>query len=377
MALEIESPPVYKVAFGGQTIDTLNIESVRWEMDINQHEYGVVRLRSFEPTRLDDLADVPMRIEMGFEHLGTKVKVGYLSFATVEHLQATGESRSRIPAVELHVFGATVVMQSGTQRIWYERNAASVAAELLAGNRMGADVDAHDHVWPLLAQTHESDGSMVVSLAKRIGYHVVADNTTVHFVDPAKAVTHVLSPVPSYRLSENGVPNTYAFEPTYGMRNPEVDNVGLQRSYLDSKGEVQTVLQGRLLTGLGRTPMGFSATRAGTDTPVDSYEEAALANRAQSVENLWTYTATLTMPGDPWLTPGAVVEVSTPIANYSGLWYVRSVRHAVGSKNFITTAELGKDATGTPLRLGGGLRDWRAETSSRLHEGRWVATWAA
>ena len=86
----------------------------------------------------------------------------------------------------MSVLGPTKVMFEGTPKFWSNKSVPSAVRDLAAKNQLGYTGHDHIHLWSALAQTRESDCTIILAFAKRIGWQIYNRYGVVMCYDPVK-----------------------------------------------------------------------------------------------------------------------------------------------------------------------------------------------
>jgi phage protein D len=206
---------------------------------------------------------------------------------------------------------------------------------------------------PRLVQRGESDWSLLVKTASKLGYVVTYHGTNLHVYSPTKALGRGLPYVELTTPSQQNI--GYApgrilefdgeFTPSMGGDNKTVH-------FLDSAGNNFSLSSSELQnSGLTTTSSLWSRISEEEVIPASSYEEAEKA--LISMETLqFSFSAQVTVTGVPFLVPGSIVNISKYQLDFDGVWIVRSVRHVIVRESFFTFLTISRNTLNSdPLRM--------------------------
>jgi hypothetical protein len=336
---------VRNVTFGLGSIESAVVHS-----DEYMHEALTVSLNDVPLNGVSTLPDAPVSFEWGRRPNDLRRFVGYVHTATpTQTVTKTVDHRSaaygRGP-VELRCVGATQVMQSGDGGVWTNRTVPSVAAEIAAKYRLNLRCDPNTYVWPSLGQGMLGDWAWMNELARMIGYVLTVRGTTIYMRDPAALVQRGVFDAPVVAYADQGPRTVSTFSPrlsdrSVGFANYVVDAV----SSLGNPLRYQSADATPTAPPMGTKQIAPRVTRK-ISAAVQDYGGAMITVNAMNRPELWPLQGPLQIAGLARVDAGTCVNVIGVGADYSGLWYVRSVEHTIVPRNawFFSKLQVAKDS---------------------------------
>lgn len=333
--------------------------------------HAVVAARTVMSDQTDLSTGTPVTVSWGGRSIA----------AYVSHVRRSPDPLSG--EVVVYCVGATWPLKSGQHRTWDGYKLSSVVKDVVSPYRLAATVDDLDYPITASQSNGKSDWEFLSQLAVDHGRILVANNTTVHFIDPSKAVRSAtnngkLTPVSMISITADAG----ATSPRGGDTSQRVV-FGLDES-------------GHLLSGSSAPPPpGSRLSVVSSASPftkplaasVGSLAAAAQKVGAETNVNRWGVTAKGSAIGNAYVTCGSLVLLSNTRKvslghGVEGVWAVTKVEHVVAPKRYSMEVELGRDGFGaafprTPLNRQTVTEDGRVKTTPppRILQGRWVSAW--
>jgi phage protein D len=328
-----------------------------------EHEYAVLLFKDWEIS-YDDIAPMsPVTISLftpeGFERSFN----GYVHH--IKPLYSPGER-----SVEIHVIGASYVMKNTSQTIYTNVTADQVLRKIARKYEFSYFAEPHERVFPQIAQAGRTDWQLLVWLAKKVGYTLRAENTSLYFYPLSKDYSENRSSAKSFTLNSVerlGGTNTYSFKPVVGEHlyfDNEEDDVksALAYSGVDRFAQIElqyTKQKAKTSTRKNKTPEQFD--RFAVNTVVPDSEVAKWESEAAEERQRFGYRGHAEVLGDPTIRPDLPIYLKGVGSEYSGYWVVISVEHKIervslNDFTYISNLYLGIDSLGKP-------NSWGAEPS--------------
>jgi hypothetical protein len=284
---------------------------------------------------------------------------------------------------KLVIFGATKVMYEGMPRYWSNKTIPNAIRDLAYRNLLGFSGHDHTHLWKALAQTSESDWTIVNRFARRIGYSVFNRYGVVLCYNPMDLIresgvyTRLVS---GGRLSDAGGDDRNLIEFTPSEKADVIEqNLGIRYGYFTTDGAVQIAASSGKFKGYV-----FEA-----DVVVrDQTESSIYTTTKEILTTNWKQHATARIWGDADLYPGMCVEIVTANTRYlrdkyDGKWLIYAVGHQMDRQQYQSLLYLCRPSstmsvpvtTYRPFWVGGDSRG-RPRPVFTLDQGQWVSSWA-
>jgi len=275
-------------------------------------------------------------------------------YGYVHHHQALSplEGQTGVGNVVRYVLiGTSLPMNQQRTRSWRGVSGSYLARAIAKEHGLRAVVNQSPRVYPYVAQSGNSDFSLLKQLATDVGFRLWVNGATLWFVDPeALLLTPKTRNVPAFSM----VNRTGIADSLLGL---EVVN----GTMVDDGGVLSN------MTAYGFDPRSkrfFKATSGSTDAylqtvsqtaPVESLAEAATTlSASQAASRNWV-TAKARVRGNASLRPGSLIRLggSGVLPDYQGLWLVDSATHSVvlpdqnvvGANNYVTDLQLVRNST--------------------------------
>jgi hypothetical protein len=369
--------PVFSPQLKGEEFDVVarNLEMIVTE---GSHDAATISMISTSLTTTDGIVDSPISFYYGAPPR-TELFQGYVASVTDEQQAASQLTFT------LSVLGPSKVMFEGKPRFFTNRTATAVAGDLVNNAGLGAGGHSHTHLWGSLAQTDESDWTMITNLAKRIGWSVYPRYGVVQIIDPLK----VFREVGPYCRLVSGQSNiglgttdrTLIDFSSQKMSEMVKDNLGIKFGYFTTGNEAQTITQSGDFAGFVFESTQLIRDQVEAQVFVDAWQTRADGWAESGVARIW---------GDADIWPGMCVEVVTAATKYfqpegDGKWFVRAVGHNATDQQYQTVLFLtrpGKDPTPgfteTPHKPFWEQQDppkGRPSLSLDTDKKRWISSW--
>ena len=289
--------------------------------------------------------------------------------STTQAKGLTGRNSTTITCV-----GASYWMKQPGTVAWYNQTASQIVVQIAARYNLDANIVPHTTVWPVLQMAGCTYWQFCVELAYRIGYTFYCNGTQLVF-KPRQTNPNTIPSVVGfydYRADPAGFP---IFTPTLGATSP---------------GGGQ--LENRQLAGINpRTnTVTYSQVSGSSDTPIlglsqetprfNKTEHFTSNNQAENLSRLTGagnhnqlyLTASATLPGNPMLCQGSLINVANANGSQNGLWYIKKACHTMDLQTYTLELELGRDSLG-PTSYINGVTATKTVPPVTLSDNRWVS----
>ena len=331
-----------------------NLKQARYE-----HEYAVLLFKDWEIS-YDDIAPMsPVFVSIYAPEGYERSFNGYVHH--IKPLYSPGER-----SVEVHIIGASYVMKNTSQTIYTNVTADQVLKKIARKYQFSYFAEPHGRVFPQIAQAGRTDWQLLVWLAKKIGYTLRAENTSLYFYPLSKDYSENRSTAKAFTLNAVetlGGTSTYNFKPLIGEHlyfdNNEDDvKSALAYSGVDRFAQIElqyTKQKTKKNTRKNSTPEQFD--RFAVNTVVPTSEVAKWESEAAEERQRFGYRGYAEVLGDPTLRPDLPVYINGVGPEYSGYWVILSVEHTINRVSlndfvYTTNLHLGIDSLGKPNSWG-------------------------
>jgi hypothetical protein len=368
--------PVFSPQLKGAAFDVVPKE-LQMIVSEGQHDGATLSVISTTLTTTDGIIDQPISFYYGAPPR-TELFQGYVAEITNEQ-KATSQL-----SFTMSILGPSKVMFEGKPRFFVNRTATGVISDLVNNSGLGSGGQSHTHIWEALAQTDESDWTMVTDLAKRIGWSVYTRYGVVQVIDPLKTYRETGSYTSLVSgQSSIGVGTTdrtlidFSSQATSEMLK---NNLGIKFGFFTTGNEAQTITQDGDFAGFVFESTQLIRDQVEAQVYVDAWQTRADGWAESGVARIW---------GDADIWPGSCVDVVTASSKYfkpegDGKWFVRAVGHNANDQQYQTmlfltrpTKEATPGYTEVPYKPFWERQDPpQGRPSLSLDENkRWVSSW--
>jgi hypothetical protein len=394
--------PVYRPALNGVDFD-ITVNRLDLSMGEFNHDIAIFNATSDTLTTSDNIRGKAISFYYGLAP-NTELFTGYVE--NVENDQGQGGS-GRL-SMMITCLGATKELQQGRPRAWVNSSIPRVGELMAYRGALGFHGHHHNIVWPLLAQTDETDWKYLCNIVKRLGWSVFNRYGVVMVYDPVKlfresgSFTELVSKEYSSTAYDDYERALIDFVPSEAS-DASYRQIGAKLAFFNGE-TVQSIEQ----TGTGWTdphyrPVEYTNFRHLSGVIARTPAEAAVyVNATSFATTSWTQQATARVLGNASLYPGMSVDIRTMNPKYTkdhfnGRWLIRNVQHNADRQTFQTLLALVRPsqtmgAAQTPYKafweLPGDLApvspssDTQVSTSTTrsrpvltLKDGRWQSSW--
>jgi hypothetical protein len=342
-----------------------------------QHEAAVVTTQLTKP-QISRFVDKPISFNYG-SSINSNTFYGYVVAIT------PNQNYQDDSIVDIACIGVTWPMQNGTQKFVRNITAPDMFAAIVTGGfrqdvstgyNLGAQVDTHSYVWPILAQSNESDWEYLLTLAERVGYAVYNYRGVVRMVKPLRILTETpvfasfikgdqildqtrtlldwQATTQSLNVRQNILPSFGFFDGTTAATSLTPTSAGVLSAFPQGSSPVAAIPVIPATSSTSQSNL-ISPYSVRTDTPVkdrgmaDTYSQA-WKNRI----DFWNEQAEARINGNARIVPGVNISVQVSgvqnaVNDYDGVWMVRGVKHTLTHSSFQTLLDLARDTTSKPV----------------------------
>lgn len=350
--------PIYRMILSGEPLDVTVLDATITTGE-NMHDTGTMTVTSSERTSTAGILEAPISFLYGMAPR-SEVFCGYVTDVAEE------QNDSGVLTWTMGFVGPTKPMQLGAPRFWTQRTIPSAVETLSYLSYLGFAGHSHDHIWPALAQTSDSDWQMIVSLATRLGWSIYNRYGIVQLYDPLQlfrdqgpAATLISETYTLAKASLDEERVLLEFDPTEEAESSTVQR-GLKVAYFNDS-QLQVALQ------KGK----HSGYRFLNDFVIRNAEEATLyVNGKDSDSSKWAQTAKARIMGNASLFSGMTVDVMTTNPKYytgkfNGRWLIRGIQHKMDRQSFQSNVMLARPGGSEQVYTGGYVPFWQSLTRSR------------
>lgn len=286
----------------------------------------------------------PLAYRWGYGPSSLRSFVGY-----VNHHEILDSADTSV--LRLFTAGTSLPMNNPNPRSWTRVTASYVAREI--GARHGLRVVLHKspEILPYWTQGNETDFVMLQRLAKRAGFRVWVDGSTLYFLDPRKLVrTPRLQDLQVFTLDGNASHDTlYRLHTISGSLAPRAGTLTRNEVYgIDSKsGSLIKATSNKVLSDQGHVqPSNKTINLLAADGPFEARRlaEASVSNGTWVVQEAEVAPNSKTRLGDVVRLGGSQIATGS-----EGLWLVSGTVQVIENANrrrgssLSTTLELTRD----------------------------------
>lgn len=327
-----------------------NLEpSLAYSFSLNQerykHEYATILFKDWEIDYNDIKPMSPVEITIKTPEGPSRKLNGYISH--IEPIYSPGER-----SVEITVIGASYVMKNTSQTIYKNVTADQVLKKIARKYEFSYFAEPHKRVFAQISQAGRTDWQLLVWLAKRVGYTLRAENTSLFFYPLSKDYSEQRSSAKNLKLNyveTLGGTDVYGFKPLIGEHlqfDDEEDDIKSALAYAGvdrfAKLELKYAKQtSKKSTRKNSIPEQFD--RFAVNTVVPDSEIARWEAEAAEERQRFGYRGSVEVIGDPTLRPDMPVYLSGLGREYSGYWVILHANHKIertGLNTFVYTTEL-------------------------------------
>ena len=373
---------MFRPLLNGEEFDIVVLEAV-FMLGVNAHEMVTLSCTSPSLTNTDGMLNSTISFFYG-QAPRTELFQGYVISVAVS---SAGKGALSFTLVLL---GPTKVMQLGKPRYWVNKTVPSALKDLANSNLLGVATHAHTFVWKSLAQTEESDLTIMRMLVNRIGWTSFSRYGVVLCWDPYKLFTEqgsycTLMSSQDQDFDAVAERRLIDFTPEEASEeNPE--SMGKKIAYFADNDQVQ----------ITKESGAHAKHKFVTNFVIRNAEEAAIYVNADEMLDSWKQQATARIWGDADIFPGMSVDVITanPVyyrSKFDGRWLVAKTQHKMDTSQFQTQLTLVRPGNETSIRhdpyepfwVTAGkpkpvltLQESTGEASPTVTARRWVSSWS-
>ena len=374
--------PVFRPLLNGEEFDIVVLEAV-FQLGVASHEMVTLSCTSPSLTNTDGMLNSTLSFFYG-QAPRTELFQGYIINVSVS---SAGKGAL---SFNLLLLGPTKVMQVGQPRFWVNKTVPSALKDVANSNLLGVTTHDHTFVWKSLAQTDESDLSIMRLLVQRLGWALFSRYGVVLCWNPYELFTKqgsyaTLLSSQDQDFDASAERRLIDFTPEESSEeNP--NSMGKKLAYFADSEQVQVTKE-----------KGVHAKyKFVTNFVIRNAEEAEIYVNADEMMDSWKQQATARIWGDADIYPGMSVDVVTANPTYyrskfDGRWLVAKVQHKMDTSQFQTQMTLVRPDNKTTITqdpyesfwVTAGkpkpaltLQENTEESSSTVTSRRWVSSWS-
>lgn len=342
------------VSFPYSVVKPSLIHEFSFKQDRYEHEYAVILFKDWNLNYNDVKPMSPVIIKLQTPEGSDREFNGY-----VHHIKPIYSPGER--SVEVHIIGASYVMKNTSQAIYSDVTADQLLKKIARKYEFSYFTEPHPRVFPQIAQAGRSDWQLLVWLAKKVGYTLRAENTSLYFYPLSKDYSENRTSAPRYTLNTVetlGGTNAYSFTPIVGEhlaldmdeddRKSAIAYSGVDRfaqinlSYTNQKSKKAT----------RKNSVSSQFDRFAVNTVIPSSEIAIFEAEAAEERQRFGYRGYAEVFGDPALRPDLPIYFAGVGEEYTGYWVVLSTEHKIERTllhtfTYTTIVLLGIDSLGS------------------------------
>ena len=316
--------------------DTVTFKKLDIHQKIREHDTAVIRIAS---RHLDwfNLLGSGTPVKIVYWSSNNRLDRGYF-FGYVTHVRLISNEDNKYER-EIVCVAASRSLRETSQKTYINKTAAEIAVEI--GRMFGFKVIAKQHGLrrATVSQTGETYWEFMNKLAKRSGYILRADGTTMYFMP--------LSDYTKATIDRSPLLSDYAFDNTNKYPTPTVEHVdtwvgdtsddedrlsdpAVFVSVSPETGEVNYVRQTpQSAIYRNRSSRSKYDRFMGSKSVAYSREDAELLAKGAAENGLMAIDARVVASGNPLFSPYRTVELALKDRSLSGYWLVKEVTHSI------------------------------------------------
>ena len=330
----------FSVSIDGGNLEYSSIQMVSLSLQENMHNLASLEVAGIPPDYLAEYLNLPIVITVSVGAYGSYTFYGYIyNMVPVSRNKDGLVNNSPFQFTTINCFGATYPMRGDKTRSWEHYTLPQMAKELAEKYGLTVSVPNDPFVFSRLVQSEKTDWEILVTAADYLGYRVCSEGTHIDIWDPYAALSH------------RGLRSLYAMSGNKGSvktRPGQVINFTAQVSNaLKTSDTLHALVDSSIVTntfnqasGLGITVQSIFQDEIAENAVSVDMAEAALKGRNR---NKFPISASVTVVGDPSITPGMVVDLQKYESGIDGLWLVKSARHEMFRGSAMSYLELVRD----------------------------------
>lgn len=344
----------YKVVF--PLSSTIVVQPISVELVQEQYHHDVLVLNyanTYEKLFSSLKTGVPVRFEWK-QGSQTKEWLGYVSSITRQR----GSERSR--PMQVRCVGATFLMKSKQSRVFKNVTISDVAAKIAKENGMQFVGDAHGVRYRQISISGQSYWEWLMENAKKIGYVVYADGTSLHFQRADRVIDRGSTNAPVMQFWGVTLPKSeFALDRTldhFKITQTEYDETGTVSRATKVVGGTHPITGKKFVKKSSPAKVGKKMRKVvddvlfnepQTSTVIDGAAKAVGLSKGAANLARFTLPADLAGQGDPRIHPFGVVHVNGTGESTDGYWLVKECKHMfTATGEYTVTASVLSDGLG-------------------------------
>lgn len=318
---------------------------------IRQHDTAIIRAVTKRMDWFNTLGTgTPVRIVYWGNDKVSHTFVGY-----VTNIRPTMETGKGTYEREIVCVAASREFRRTDRFTYRNRTAPEIATKI--GSDLGFKVVTKQHQLrrPTVVQSGETYWEFLTKLAKRTGYVLHADQTTLYFLPLPDMVQAFRSRAPYLtdfgNLSNLGYdsPNVQSIDAWAGDTAEDADSLSDAAVYTSVDPMTGTTHSVRSIPGSAISksrPARVQYTKYNSDVVAHSRAEASLLSRGAADNGMLAFEARLTVAGDSGLRPYRPVILDVRDSPLNGYWVVKEVTHTLKQGLYNADLVVGTDSIG-------------------------------
>ena len=316
--------------------DTVTFKKLEVHQKIREHDTAVIRIASRNLDWFNILGSgTPIKIV--YWSSNSRVDKGYF-YGYITHVRLITNEDNKYER-EVVCVAASRSLRETSQKTYTNKTAAEIALEI--GQMFGFKVIAKQHGLrrSTVSQTGETYWEFMNKLAKRSGYILRTEGTTLYFMP--------LSDYIKTTIDRSPLLSDYAYDNTNKYPAPTVEHVdtwvgdtsddedrlsdpAVFVSVSPETGEVNYVRQTpQSVIYRNKSSRSKYDRFMGSKSVAHSREDAEILAKGASENGLMAIDARMTASGNPLLSPYRTVELALKDRTLSGYWIVKEVTHSI------------------------------------------------
>lgn len=339
--------PKVSIEIGGVEVNYFSISEAELSLCTNQHDTLTLIFDGIPSRAITDYIDSPVRMSVSSGAGRTQEFTGYVLYVEPEYSSSSPiVNQTVFNSAKVVCFGSSVSMKSTSSRVWGSTTIYKIAQEIASKYKFSLSVFKDEFIIRNAVQANESDWKFLVRLCETYGYSMTVHGTHMSIWDPFMAIGRRPSYerlIPPTAYSGQTPGSIMEFKGTFGHLTTDGESYKYRMTSVDDSGNVVLVSDpqtGKVpsWSGSGETPL-YTSTLINNATSIGEAQKLIDAQRRKH----FAFNADVRISAGAGIVPGGVVSVEGYNSEFEGLWYVKDVKHTIGSSSYYTDLCISRD----------------------------------
>lgn len=348
---------------------------------IREHDTAVIRLQSRTMNWFEALS-TGTPVQLTYWNQLNNDKVGFF-YGYVTHVRLTNNEETNAYEREIVCVAASRDLRQTARATYRNKSAPEIVYEIAKKFNFKVVAKQHPLRRPTVTQNGETYWEFLIKLAKRTGYVLRVEGTTIFFM-PLKDMVAAYASRSPY-LSDFGNINNFGYDPPNVLEisswagdasddEDDLTDAAILTAVVPSTGEIFTAEERPGSVTVARRTSRSQYVKYPSGVVAHTRQDAKLFAKGIADNGMMALDARLTVVGDPYLSPYHTVTLDLKDRPLSGTWIVKEATHTFyrghGKSEYITDVVVSTDSIDgidqriTGVRRGAVARDLGAELSS-------------